>query len=328
MRRSSVSSFGCAGVVDKDTAGPGSTWFLVEASGCSPGSCENDQAAVLIVYWSCSISCWRPASPSRASPRWSAGSGGFVTPEPSPARRHDRRRQPRQSFVGQRPHRGGGRVVELPESASPLIRPTRGPARRRRPTRRRSHDRRDTGWLGEFRGSPGHAAEVVTRRALSTRLRLVRASSAASRWRVRTFTRVSIALLVLFGAWRSWARAPADEPHPNAVEAVQSQRPSATGSQRSELDGSTVVVPPVTGLSGSYARDVLGSSGLRLGEIRLRRSVGPWGAVVSQSIDAGARVPRGTVIDLAVVRGSIPPCWPSSCGIPHGRSRRIIRAPT
>jgi PASTA domain-containing protein len=145
---------------------------------------------------------------------------------------------------------------------------------------------------------------------------------------VRTFARVSIALLVLFSAWRTWARPPADEPHADAVAAVPWHQPSATGSQRSELDGSTVVVPPVTGLSGSYARDVLGSSGLRLGEIRPRSSAGPWGAVVSQSIDAGARVPRGTVIDLAVVRGSVPPCWPSSCGIPHGRPRRTAHQPT
>jgi hypothetical protein len=138
---------------------------------------------------------------------------------------------------------------------------------------------------------------------------------------MRTYARVIIALLVVVGAWRTWGSSPPEDEREELTARMSPPAASATWSQESPLDASTVVVPRLTGLSGGYARDLLHSSGLRLGEIRLRASLGPWGAVLSQSIEAGVRVPRGTEIRLVLVRGSIPRCWPLTCGIPHGRSR-------
>jgi PASTA domain len=137
---------------------------------------------------------------------------------------------------------------------------------------------------------------------------------------VRNVGKVLVALAVLAGGWRSWVRPGVDHTQEVAIARVPGAAAAQPSSVPRALGGSTVV-PRVTGLSGSYAREILQSSGLRLGEIRLRSSSEPWGAVLSQSINAGVRVRTRTSVDLVLVRGTIAPCWPSSCGIPHGRSR-------
>jgi PASTA domain len=138
---------------------------------------------------------------------------------------------------------------------------------------------------------------------------------------MRIVVAAAVAVLVVIGAWRSWV-APLDDAGDDGVRPEAPLPPSTSGPVLGAEDPAFVLMPDVVGLDDGFATHVLQVTPLRLGDVRLKPSAKPWGSVLSQSIPAGASVPRRTRVDIVLAKGVLPEAPAGSVETSGARARR------
>lgn len=140
---------------------------------------------------------------------------------------------------------------------------------------------------------------------------------------MRIVVAAAVAVLVVVGAWRSWV-APLDDAGEvgDALRPEAPLPPSTNGPVLGAEDPAFVLMPDIVGLDDGFATHVLQVTPLRLGDVRLKPSAKPWGSVLSQSIPAGAPVPRRTRVDIVLAKGVLPEAPAGSVDASRDDARR------